>query len=162
MPVPAIIAAAAGEFHSNTGFLEKAVAGIQPEQWLSRPNDHANHITWIVGHAIWARQALISRLGNEWSHSGLQVFVRGAKLDPSAVYPVSDALLAAWRECSGVLGSTLENITAEALAAPSPGGPPSPDGKLSGLVGVLVWHDTYHLGQLAYLRGWLGYPGVFG
>jgi hypothetical protein len=162
MPVPAIIAAAAGEFHGNTGFLEKAVAGIQPEQWLSRPNDHANHITWIVGHAIWARQALIRRLGKEWSHPGLQVFARSAKVDPTAVYPSPDALLTAWRECSGVLGSTLENVTVEALAAPSPGGPPSPDGKLSGLVGVLAWHDTYHLGQLAYLRGWLGYPGVFG
>lgn len=162
MPVPAIIAAAAAELHGNTAYLEKAVAGIPPEQWLSRPNSHSNHLTWIVGHALWARQALLSRIGTEWPHPGLQVFARGVKIDPHAVYPAPEALLAGWRECSAVLASTLENITAEALAAPAPPGPPTPDGKVSGFIGVLAWHDTYHLGQIAYLRCWLGYPGVFG
>lgn len=162
MPVPAVIAAAVGEFHNNTGVLEKVVAGIPPEQWLSRPNDHANHILWIAGHVLWTRQILLGRLGTEWPHPGLGGFARSTKLDPNAAYPSPDALLAAWRECTRVLGSTFESITPEALAAPAPPGPPSPDGKLSGMVSVLAWHETYHLGQIAYLRGWLGYPGIFG
>jgi len=71
-------------------------------------------------------------------------------------------MLAAWHDAANKLSHALEAVTPEALAAPAPPGPPSPDGKLSGFVGVLAWHETYHLGQLAYLRGWLGYPGVFG
>ena len=49
MPVPAVIAGATSEFALNTGSLQKAVADLTPEQWLARPSDHSNHVTWIVG-----------------------------------------------------------------------------------------------------------------
>jgi hypothetical protein len=162
MSIPALIASAASEYNGNTGFLERAVSGIAPEQWLIRPNDHSNHITWIVGHVVWARQILVNRVGRSWSQPGLEIFARGVKLDPSITYPAPEALLAAWRESAGVLTSTLESLTPEALAAPAPPGPPSPDGKVSGFIGVLAWHESYHLGQICYLRSWLGYPGAFG
>lgn len=162
MPVPAILATSAGEFHRNSGLLEKAVAGIPAEQWLSRPGEHSNHIAWIVGHMLWARKALLGQLGATWQHPGLDVYARSAKIESGAAYLVPDALLAAWREASAELEKTLENVTEETLAAPAPPGPPSQDGKVSGFIGVLAWHETYHLGQLAYLRGWLGHPGIFG
>ncbi len=162
MPVPAIIAEASVELHRNTSLLERVVDGISPEQWLSRPSDHSNHIAWIAGHMLWARQALAGRLGRTWEYPGLEVFARSAKICDSATYPAPEELVKAWRNASATLQTALEHVTAEALAAPAPTGPPSPDGKLSGFVGVLAWHETYHLGQLAYLRGWLGYPGIFG
>lgn len=162
MPVPTAIAAAAGEFVQNTGILQKAVADLTPEQWLSRPGDHANHITWIVGHVIWARHAIINRVGGSWSCSGLEVFARSAKLGESASYPAPEALLDLWRESAVLLDATLNALTPEALAAPAPPGPPSPDGKVSGFIAVLAWHETYHLGQIAYLRSWLGHSGIFG
>src|ERR1035437_1730729 len=150
MPVPAAIAGAAGEFAHNSSFLQKAVADLTPEQWLCRPGDHSNHITWIVGHVIWSRHALINRVGGKWSCPGIEVFARSAKLDVSSDYPSSEALLALWRD------------SATALDAPPPPGPPSPDGKVRGFIGVLAWHETYHLGQIAYLRSWLGQSGIFG
>jgi hypothetical protein len=162
MPVSAVIAGAAGEFAHNTGFLQKAVAGLTSEQWLVRPSDHSNHITWIVGHVIWARHALINRVGGQWSCPGVEVFARSTKLDMSCSYPSSEALLALWRDSAVALDAALSDLTAEALAAPAPPGPPSPDGKLSGFIGVLAWHETYHLGQIAYLRSWLGQSGIFG
>ena len=162
MPAPDAIAGAAGEFAHNTSFLQKAVAGLTPEQWLGRPGDHSNHITWIVGHVIWARHALINRVGGKWSCPGIEVFARSAKLDESGSYPSSEALLAFWRDSAVALNAALSNLTAEVLAAPAPPGPPSPDGKLSGFIGVLAWHETYHLGQIAYLRSWLGESGIFG
>lgn len=162
MPVPVIIATAAGEFHRNSSLLEKVVAGIPAEQWLRRPSDHSNHIAWIAGHMLWSRQTLMDRLGRKWEHPGLEVFARSAKVEEAAAYLAPEALLAAWHAASAELEKTLENVTAEALAAPAPPGPPSQDGKMSGFIGVLAWHETYHLGQLAYLRRWLGYPGTFG
>jgi hypothetical protein len=35
-------------------------------------------------------------------------------------------------------------------------GPPSFDGKVSGLVAFLAFHETYHVGQVSYLKKWLG------
>lgn len=162
MPVSPVIAGAAAGFIQNTGAVQKAVAGLTPEQWLTRPNDHSNHITWIVGHVLWARQVLINRVGGQWSCSGLEVFARSAKLDESTSYPAPEALLALLRDSATALDTTLSALTPEALAAPAPPGPPSQDGKVSGFIGVLAWHETYHLGQIAYLRSWLGLSPVFG
>ncbi len=162
MPVSAAIAGASASFIQNTGAVQKVVAGLTPEQWLSRPNDHSNHVTWIVGHVIWARQILISRVGSDWSCPGLEPFARSAKLEESSSYPAPEVLLAHLQHSAIALDATLSALTPEALAAPAPPGPPSPDGKISGFIGVLAWHETYHLGQIAYLRSWFGLPPVFG
>lgn len=162
MPVSPAIASVAGLYTQNTGALQKAVADLTPEQWLARPGDHSNHIAWIVGHVIWARQIIITRLGGSWPCPGLEPFARSAKLDAAASYPAPEVLLAQWQDSAAALDATLSALTPEALAAPAPPGPPTPDGKVSGFIGVLAWHETYHLGQIAYLRSWLGQSGLFG
>jgi hypothetical protein len=162
MSIPASIAAHAQQFARNSVCLEKAVDGIAPEQWLLRPNGHSNHLLWIVGHMLWARKGMIERLGFRCSQEGLDVFARSTKIDANLHYPPPEALLSAWRELVPALDAAFNAVTEEALAAPAPPGPPSLDGKLSGTVATLAWHETYHLGQISYLRGWLGQSGVFG
>ena len=68
MPVPAVIASAAENYRFNSDFLAKMVSDLSPEEWLNRPNEKTNHITWIVGHLIWTRKQLLGRMGAEWSH----------------------------------------------------------------------------------------------
>ena len=67
----------------------------------------------------------------------------------------------AWREVSGVLAGSLESVSEDLLRNP-PTGPPEPDGKISGVVNFLAIHETPHLGQASYLRGWLGHKGLTG
>jgi uncharacterized damage-inducible protein DinB len=163
MPVPAAITTAAQEYRYNNGFLENMVKDLAPEEWVRRPDAKANHIAWIVGHLIWTRKAVIHRLGAEWTAPWLGMFARGEKLDAGAAYPSSDTLLDAWRDVSGVLTDALDNASAEAMAQPaSKPGPPSADGKMSGVIGFLAWHETYHIGQASYLRCWLGHKGLMG
>ena len=162
MPAPAVIANAAENFRFNSDSLPRMAGDLSPEEWLRRPGDECNHIAWIVGHMIWTRVMLLRWLGGEWSQPWMPLFERGAKLADAAGYPSKDALLAAWSEVSGILGGALEGAREEVLAQPAPEGPPSPDGKMSGVVNILAIHDTYHLGQASYLRGWLGHKGLMG
>lgn len=163
MPVPAVIANAARDFRYNDDFLANMVQDIPHNDWFKQPNSTSNHIAWIVGHVIWTRSRLLAKLGTEWSAPWLNLCARGAKLEDAANYPKSDEMIAAWREVSSVLANTLENIPEEALAQPAtPPGPPSPDGKISGIVQFLAWHETYHIGQASYVRGWLGHKGLMG
>jgi uncharacterized damage-inducible protein DinB len=163
MPVPAVIATAAQEYSFNSGFLLKTVSDLTPEEWLRRPDGKNNHIAWIVGHLIWTRKAVLARLGVEWSTPWLGMFARGQKIDDGAAYPSADALVDAWKDVGGVLAKALESASEEAVAAPAPQpGPPSADGKVSGTIGFLAWHETYHVGQASYLRGWLGHKGLMG
>lgn len=162
MPVPAVIADAAHSYRFNNDFLVNLVKDLSPEEWQRRPHERSNHMAWIVGHLIWTRKALLGILGMEWSTPWLGLFARGAKLDDTAVYPSPDTLLDAWKEVGGVLVQTLENVPEDALAAPRQSGPPSTDGKVSGVVSFLAWHETYHVGQASYLRGWMGHRGLMG
>ena len=148
--------------HSKNDSLARAVADLTPEQWLARPNDRSNHVAWIVGHIIWARQIIINRLGGNWACAGLEPFARSTKIDESVSYPAPTALLAQWRDSAAALDAILFALTPEALAAPAPPGPPSQDGKVSGFIGAMAWHETYHLGQISYLRSWLGLSALFG
>lgn len=160
MPVPAIIAAAAANFDFNSDFLTKTVQDLSPEEWLKSPSKNLNHTAWIVGHCIWARKRLLDRIGGEWSHPEEALFARGNPLaDPSA-FPSGQALLKTWQESAQVLSNRLVTISDEYLGRPVPPGPPSPDGKLSGLVNFFVIHETYHIGQASYLRSWMGKSGL--
>jgi uncharacterized damage-inducible protein DinB len=162
MPIPAVIAAAAENYRFNSKFLEDSVKDLAPGEWLRRPSETTNHIAWIVGHVVWTRTMLLRRLGTEWSQPWLDQFARGAKCDEGAAYPAPGAMLDAWRESSSLLMQALETIPEDALAQPVQKGPPSADGKVSGVVNFLAIHETYHGGQIAYLRGWLGHKGLMG
>jgi uncharacterized damage-inducible protein DinB len=162
MPTPAVIATSTHNYRFNSDFLVKMVSDLSPEEWLRRPDEKCNHIAWIVGHVVWTRKALLGRLGTEWSQPWLDMFARGAKCEDGAAYPSPDTLLDAWREVSGVLSGALDNISEEALAQPVTKGPPSTNGKVSGIVDFLAIHETYHVGQASYLRGWMGHKGLMG
>jgi uncharacterized damage-inducible protein DinB len=162
MPVPAVIAAAAENYRFNSNFLTKMVGDLSPEEWLQRPDGKCNHIAWIVGHVTWTRKQLLGRLSTEWSLPWLGSFARGAKCEDDAAYPSPAVLLDGWREATGVLESALDSVSSDLLAQPATSGPPSADGKISGIVNFLAIHETYHVGQASYLRGWLGHKGLMG
>jgi uncharacterized damage-inducible protein DinB len=162
MPVPAVIATAAENYRFNSDFLTKTVQDLSPEEWLRRPDEKLNHIAWIVGHVIWARKAVLTRLGTEWSQPWLSSFARGVKCNDVATFPPPDTLMDNWREVSGVLAAALDGASEDVLSTPSTQGPPSADGKISGVVNFLAIHETYHLGQASYLRSWLGHKGLMG
>lgn len=162
MPISSQIAAAANSFKANDNLFKKAIEGITAEEWLRRPNDKSNHMLWIFGHVIWARAVTLKFLGAEFSKPWFPLFARGAKLDESAAYPTPEEARAAWEEVSAELASAMEAVSDDVLSKPGPQGIPSPDGKVSGVVAFLAHHETYHLGQVAYLHSWLGHAGITG
>jgi hypothetical protein len=162
MPVPAVIATAAENYRFNSDFLTRTVEDLPPEEWLRRPDEKLNHIAWIVGHVIWARKAVLTRLGTEWSQPWLSSFARGVKCNDVAAFPPPDTLMDNWIEVSGVLATALDGASEDVLSTPSTQGPPSADGKISGVVNFLAIHETYHVGQASYLRSWLGHKGLMG
>ena len=161
MPIPGSIAVSAVNYNKNVVFLKKNVDGLTDEEWLRRP-ETANHLLWIVGHVCWTRSMLLKSLGADWSKPWFVHFARGAKLDESAAYPTPEEARLAWDESNERLTAAMESISEESLAVPVTQGPPSSDGKLSGVVNFLAVHETYHIGQISYLRSWLGHAGAMG
>ncbi|MFZ0744802.1 MAG: DinB family protein, partial [Terracidiphilus sp.] len=92
----------------------------------------------------------------------LPLFARGAKLPEPAQFPSPQEIVQGWQEVSSKLTTALESASDEVLSAPTPEKSPSFDGKVSGMVSFLAFHEAYHVGQAAYLRCWLGRAGIVG
>jgi uncharacterized damage-inducible protein DinB len=151
----------AGIYKINTDLFHRAIKGIPPGRLLERPGDDSNHLLWIAGHVVVHRARVLKLLGQEWSAPWEGLFVRGAKLVDADQYPGIDELVQAWDDVSGRLPSTLANASPESLAEPVSKGV-TLDGKISGQISFLALHESYHVGQMAYLRKWLGFGQAVG
>lgn len=162
MPISPRLEVASQSFNMNASFLKQGLAGLSDEDWRKRPNDHSNHILWLVGHMTWARALVIRRLGDNWTQPWMKLYGRGEKCVDSPDCPSPKAVMEAWEESCGRLNTALGGATDEMLDVPVTQGPPTADGKVSGLINFMALHETYHVGQCAYVRSLLGKPGVMG
>jgi len=151
----------AGIFRINTDLFKKTIQGIPSARLLARPADDSNHLLWIAGHVVVHRARVLKLLGQAWSAPWEQLFVRGAKLAEDGLYPGIDEVGQVWDDVSGRLAITLVDASPEALAAPVSKGM-TLDGKISGQISFLALHESYHVGQMAYLRKWLGFGQAVG
>ena len=146
-----------GIFKANTAIVNKAIGNIGNDDWFRAPGDDSNHLLWLMGHIVVHRGRALNILGGNWETSWSPLFARGAERMADAKYPSAEEIQAAWTQVSEQLTAALRDPAAEKLTQEAPKGPPSFDGKISGNVAFLAFHDAYHVGQVSFLRKWLGY-----
>lgn len=151
-----------GMFKANTDIVNKAIADIEPDHWFKAPGDDSNHLTWVLGHLIVHRGHTLKTLGVDWNNTWAELFARGSERVADAQYPSLEEMRSAWREVSDRLSAALKSPEDGVMAKDAPKGPPSFDGKISGTVAFFAFHDTYHVGQVSFLRKWLGYGKTVG
>lgn len=150
------LAAVKGMLDRNAQLFEKVTAAVPTELWLSRPGDSSNHLTWITGHVVLHRGRISKLLGTNWSAPWESLFVRGATLEEDTKYPSPTELQRAWKDVSENLATSLANVSPETLSKPVNNPSPSLDGTVGGLVAFLCFHETYHVGQMGFLKKMLG------
>ena len=152
----------ASMFKTNTDIINKAIADVAAEDWFRKPGDDSNHLLWVLGHVVVHRGRTLGFLGADWNTEWASLFARGAERTDDGKYPSVGELRDAWSQVSADLSAALRNASPDDLAKAAPAGPPSFDGKVSGTVAFFAFHDTYHTGQISYLRKWLGYGQTVG
>jgi hypothetical protein len=108
-----------------------------------KPDDDSNHLMWVAGHLVVHRAAVLKYLGADWETSWASLFKLGEKLTADDKYPSIDDIRTAWEVVSKKLSASLSEPPSERLSRPAPKGSPSFDGKVSGLVAFLAFHETY-------------------
>lgn len=149
-------------FKTNNSLFERATKDIPAEQWLTQPGTNSNPLAWIAGHLVVSRAFAVKLLGGEWSAPWAQLFARGAKQPQPHEYPAPAEIQRAWQEVSEKLAAALPRSSAEALNKEVPKGQPSLDGTVAGTIGFMCLHETYHMGQLGFVRKSLGYGQTVG
>lgn len=143
-------------FQTNTDLFSKILCQLPADLWLVQPTDNSNHPLWIAGHITVTRGNALSILGGTWDTPWKTLFDRGAPLRSPAAYPSIGEIQQCWEKITPQLMGVLEALTVDAAARPGVKGIPSFDEKMTGMIAFLGYHETYHVGQLAYLTKWAG------
>lgn len=151
----------AGLLRVSDSVFARAIAGVS-EELARQPMDAGNRFLWVAAHATAARGRVARILGAASDVPWEAAFDRGTEppTDPAA-WPSLEAVAAKWSEVSARLHERLDTLGEADLAKPV-GEFPSTDGTLLGAIGLLAFHDAYHLGQLGHLRRRLGLSRVVG
>lgn len=153
-------AALVRQFETGTNLFRKALRDIGREPLLTRPGARSNSMLWIAGHVTQFRYRVANVLGAEREVPWGEMFATGARISDPDHYPDGDDILARWNEITPELLRRLSALDGSALDGPTPDRVASPDGTLRGALTYLAFHEGYHIGQLGFLRKWLGYSSL--
>jgi uncharacterized damage-inducible protein DinB len=152
----ASIGTVAEQFRITTNLFIKAMTGVDAEEAMRRPGPVSNPLLWLAGHLTHFRTRLLTLMGTPRDFPWGRVFDTGAKVGAPELYPTPEELVALWEETSELLMERLATLTEEDLLAPPVARVPSTDATLRGAIGYFSLHEAYHVGQMGYVRKWLG------
>jgi hypothetical protein len=148
-------------FAFNDSFVLQALDGLTGEE-LWRPLTTSNNpLLWVAGHIVQTRAMVLQILGEQAETGWGSLFDRGAKIGNPKDYPSGTEVTRAAREISPRMHAALTALTDEQLKRPASLSIPGLN-TLTDELAFFALHDAYHVGQLAYVRKGLGYPGLAG
>jgi uncharacterized damage-inducible protein DinB len=137
----------------NNLIIHRQLRDLTHEETLLQPPFQANCMNWVLGHLLTGRDGMLSmlQLPKVLSAQELATYDRG-----SAALSAESNLDSPFNSLKARLDQSLEQIIAaleslpeESLAENTEFGGKGP---LGGEIAFLLWHETYHTGQLELLR----------
>jgi hypothetical protein len=160
--VPAALAPVALIFKLNAGLIRSSLDGLTDAELWQRPTPHNNPLLWVFGHIVATRATMLGLLGDPLDTGWGDLFARGAALHDASSYPSRDDVERVHRLVVDRLKAKFASLTDADLAAPATG-KPLPGAKTVGdQLAFLAFHESYHVGQLAYIRKSIGHSAVAG
>jgi uncharacterized damage-inducible protein DinB len=146
----------------NTRLFRNCLEGVTDEKAAMQPSASTNSAAFVASHIAQSRFFLLKMLGADQPNP-IAVYLGGARsIDEVERFPPLVEIQRAWTTASHALRDRLESMTATELDAPivSPFPLPISDPTALSLLTFFVQHDSYHIGQLAFLRKHAGLPAM--
>ena len=150
------IGTVAEQFRITTNLFIKAMSGVDKDEAMRRPGELSNPLLWLAGHVIHFRTRLLSLIGVPRDFPWGNRFDTGSRVGKAETYPDPEELIAMWEQLSELLVERLGTLTESDLLAPPAARVPTTDATLRGAIGYFSLHEAYHVGQMGYVRKWLG------
>jgi len=139
----------------DTRLFENSLDGVDDQRAQIQPSDGANNMVFIALHLLDARAYLARYIGIEYQHPFTDLeAVRSIDEMPS--FPPVTPVRAAWRQVSDLLLERFPMLSADELSQESAQEFPVEDRTVSGGIAFLLLHESFHIGQIAYLRRCVG------
>lgn len=149
-------------FANNDSLADRSFIGVKPEDLWKRPTPNTNSMLWIYAHMVATRARILGVFGETYETGWGEAFGRGAELQDPASYPTREKIGQAATEINARLFARLAEVGDAELSREAKGPRPPSAQTVGDQLAFLALHDSYHVGQLAYVRKALGLPGVVG
>ena len=144
----------------NTRLFLNCLSGVSDEHGRQRANERTNSITFIACHITDSRYFVARYLGLEEKNPLENVLRDVNSIEDVGELPLLEDVREIWRLISPTVEACINGLSEDELRAPSPQRFPVDQLTVYGGIGFLVQHESYHLGQLALLRKFHGYPAM--
>jgi hypothetical protein len=139
-------------FNLNTRLFLNALEGVTDEHAKERISAHNNPLNWLATHTIWGRYNTAMLLGKPAKNPYQGLFENFKPFDPEYKYPSMEEIKKEWNNASEVLKEALASVSEEHLAGDTPWKSPIGDNTNAGTVAFLAQHESYDIGQMAFLK----------
>ena len=144
----------------NTDLLLNCLDGLSDEEALRRLEGGGNTVAFLAGHLTDTRHFLANRLGHPLANPLSRYLAEASSIEGVVEWPSLAEQREWWRTVSRHLCDVVAARTAEELRRSNVHRFPLGDSTELGLIAFLVQHDSYHIGQVGFLRRQLGKPGM--
>lgn len=146
----------------NSQLLLASFKEMTDDDIIRRPGGKSNSMLWIAGHVTTYRYFILRLIGLDDDCPWGELFDRGATVKADTDNPPAAEILEKWEELSGTMIEGFSRVPATVLEATSPVDLPVDDKTILGAIAFLALHESYHIGQLAYVRRFLGQSQLVG
>ena len=154
----------------NWDMVSTAVAGVDDAALARMPNDQSNSIAWLVWHMTRVVDRFIhgrfQDTGQVWTAGGWhEKFGMDADPDEFGIgwsaeqvanwpCPPRDVLMGYYDAVNDAARDYINGLDADGLARQVPAAAPGATMSVADALGILVWDNIVHGGQVAYVRGY--------
>jgi len=147
-------------FELNTDLLLNSLDGLSDEEAHRRLAGGGNSIAFLTAHLTDTRHFLAQRLGHPLANPLSRYLAEASSIDDVVDWPSLDDQREWWRVAGRHLCGIVAARTGEELRRPNAHRFPMGDSSELGLIAFLAQHESYHVGQVAFLRRQLGRPAM--
>lgn len=140
----------------NTDLLFNCLDGLTEEDAFQQLPEGGNTIAFLAAHLTDTRHFLANRLGHPLANPLSRYLAAASSIEDIVEWPTLAEQCEWWRAVSRHLCDVVAGRTAEQLQRPDAHRFPLGDSTELGLIAFLVQHDSYHLGQIGFLRRQVG------
>lgn len=147
-------------FRLNTDLLLNCIADVSEAHAAERVLPGTNSIAFVAAHVVDARYFLAGLLGRAIPNPLARTLGHVTRIEEVDRLPGLAELRESWVSVSKHVEHGLATVSVGSLERPSPQKFPVQDASVLGGLAFLAQHESYHVGQISFIRKGLGYPAM--
>jgi uncharacterized damage-inducible protein DinB len=143
-------------FRMNTALVKNCLRGVDDSLAARRPNEHTNSLAFLALHIVDARYWLARRCGLDAHHPMEHDLSQARSIEDLPELPPLSRIIESLQNSEAVL----EEAFATADLQKELGQTFVLGSTVADAIAFMTQHDSYHLGQMALVRKYLGLPAM--